>query len=65
MTAMDARPAVEPALLRRVMGHVPTAVTVITAMADNGPAGMTVGTFTSISLDPPLAGSSPPAPRRP
>lgn len=56
MTVMDARPAVEPALLRRVMGHVPTAVSVITAMTENGPAGMTVGTFTSISLDPPLAG---------
>ena len=56
MTAMDARPAVDPALLRRVMGHVPTAVSVITAMAGSEPAGMTVGTFTSISLDPPLAG---------
>lgn len=56
MTAMDARPVVEPGLLRRVMGHVPTAVSVITAMADEEPAGMTVGSFTSISLDPPLAG---------
>ncbi len=54
--AYTARPAADPALLRRVLGHVPTAVSVITAMTANGPAGMTVGSFTSISLDPPLAG---------
>lgn len=39
---------------RHVMSHVPTSVSVITAMTENGPAGMTVGTFTSVSLDPPL-----------
>ena len=39
---------------RRILGHVPTSVSVITAMTENGPAGMTVGTFTSVSLDPPL-----------
>jgi 3-hydroxy-9,10-secoandrosta-1,3,5(10)-triene-9,17-dione monooxygenase reductase component len=39
---------------RRVLGHVPTSVAVVTANARSGPAGMTVGSFTSVSLDPPL-----------
>ncbi|MEU2002604.1 flavin reductase family protein [Rhodococcus sp. NPDC019627] len=36
------------------MSHVPTSVAVITATTGGEPAGMTVGTFTSVSLDPPL-----------
>ena len=40
---------------RHVLGHVPTGVVAITA--DNGgPVGMTVGSFVSISLEPPLVG---------
>lgn len=39
---------------RRVLGHFPTGVTVVTAMADDGPAGMAIGSFSSVSLDPPL-----------
>lgn len=40
---------------RSVLGHFPTGVTVITSMADDGePLGMVVGSFTSVSLDPPL-----------
>ncbi|WP_409468957.1 flavin reductase family protein [Streptomyces sp. HC307] len=39
---------------RRVLGHVPTSVAVVTANARSGPVGMTVGSFTSVSLDPPL-----------
>ncbi len=39
---------------RRVMGHVPTGVAVVTALHDGLPAGLTVGSFTSVSLDPPL-----------
>jgi flavin reductase (DIM6/NTAB) family NADH-FMN oxidoreductase RutF len=40
---------------REVLGSYPTGVTVITAIAEDGqPAGMAVGTFTSVSLDPPL-----------
>lgn len=41
---------------RQILGHYPTGVSVITA-ADSGGApvgGMVVGTFTSVSLDPPL-----------
>jgi flavin reductase (DIM6/NTAB) family NADH-FMN oxidoreductase RutF len=38
-----------------VLGHFPTGVTVITAIGPDGtPIGMSVGSFTSVSLDPPL-----------
>ena len=39
---------------RRVLGHVPTGVTLITATTPVGPAGIAVNSFTSVSLDPPL-----------
>jgi flavin reductase (DIM6/NTAB) family NADH-FMN oxidoreductase RutF len=39
---------------RQVLGHFPTGVTVITAINDGVPAGMAVGSFASVSLDPPL-----------
>lgn len=39
---------------RRVMGHFPTGVTVVTSMHDDGsPCGLTVNAFSSLSLDPP------------
>ena len=44
---------------RHVMGHVPTGVAVVTAMTRSGPVGLTVGTLTSVSLDPPLVGFLP------
>ncbi len=48
-------PAIDPALLRETLGHYPTGVAVVTAIAEDGnPAGMVVGTFSSVSLDPPL-----------
>ncbi len=39
---------------RRVLGHFPTGVTVVTAASAEGPEGMAIGSFTSVSLDPPL-----------
>jgi len=40
---------------RSVLGHFPTGVAAITAVgADGAPVGMAVGSFTSVSLDPPL-----------
>ncbi|MHB8692524.1 MAG: flavin reductase family protein [Solirubrobacteraceae bacterium] len=39
---------------RSVLGHLPTGVTVVTAMAADGPAGMAANSVTSVSLDPPL-----------
>ena len=56
MTMTAVRPVFDPATFRRALGHVPTSVCVVTATDDDGPVGMTVGSFTSISLDPPLVG---------
>ena len=40
---------------RHVLGRYPTGVCVVTAVArDGSPVGMTVGSFTSVSLQPPL-----------
>ncbi|HEX9260329.1 MAG TPA: flavin reductase family protein, partial [Acidimicrobiales bacterium] len=41
---------------RKVLGHFPTGVTVVTAAPDGIPVGLTIGSFTSVSLDPPLVG---------
>ena len=53
-TSVPVRESVNPAAFRHVLGHVPTSVAVVTAMVDGVPTGMTVGSFTSVSLDPPL-----------
>ncbi len=46
---------IDPALFRETLGHYPTGVAVVTAVAEDGePAGMVVGTFSSVSLDPAL-----------
>ena len=45
---------IDGAEFRRIMGHYPTGVCAITAMVDGAPVGMVVGSFTSVSLDPPL-----------
>jgi 3-hydroxy-9,10-secoandrosta-1,3,5(10)-triene-9,17-dione monooxygenase reductase component len=57
----DDRPSpTDVAHFRQVLGHVPTAVTVITGIdggiADGDPVGMAVGSFSSISLEPTLVG---------
>ncbi|MEZ0365822.1 flavin reductase family protein [Mycobacterium sp. pUA109] len=53
--AQGALPHVDLQRLRRTLGNYPTGVSVVTAIdADGAPAGMAVGTFTSVSLDPPL-----------
>jgi flavin reductase (DIM6/NTAB) family NADH-FMN oxidoreductase RutF len=47
--------AIDPVLFRETLGHYPTGVAVVTAIAEEGPpVGMVVGTFSSVSLDPPL-----------
>lgn len=44
-----------PAELRKVFSHYPTGVSVVTGLGGDGrPAGLIVGTFNSVSLDPPL-----------
>jgi 3-hydroxy-9,10-secoandrosta-1,3,5(10)-triene-9,17-dione monooxygenase reductase component len=50
----SATPAIDSARFRQVLGHFPTGVTVITATGPDGPAGLAVGSFFSVSLDPPL-----------
>lgn len=50
----------DPFEFRRVMGTFPTGVVIVTAMDPSGePLAMTVGSFVSVSLDPPLAGFLP------
>ena len=50
----SAAPVIDKARFRQVLGHFPTGVTVITATTPEGPAGLAVGSFFSVSLDPPL-----------
>ena len=49
----------EQARFRQVLGHFPTGVTVVTGAAADGPVGMAVGSFFSVSLEPPLVGFCP------
>ncbi|HEY0487867.1 MAG TPA: flavin reductase family protein [Mycobacteriales bacterium] len=46
-------------LFRGVLGQFPTGVTVVTASTPDGPVGLAVGSFTSVSLEPPLVGFLP------
>jgi flavin reductase (DIM6/NTAB) family NADH-FMN oxidoreductase RutF len=56
MSTMTPDPAIEATRMREVLAHYPTGVVVITAPGDPAPAGLAVGSFTSVSLDPPLVG---------
>ena len=52
--------AIDQVKFREVLGSYPTGVCAITALAPDGtPAGFVVGTFISVSLDPPLVGFLP------
>jgi flavin reductase (DIM6/NTAB) family NADH-FMN oxidoreductase RutF len=44
---------------RHVLGHFPTGVTVVTGYHAGKAHGLTIGSFTSVSLDPPLVGFFP------
>ena len=62
MSTTDAATAavgINPGHFREVLGHYPTGVTVVTGMVDDEPIGMVVGTFSSVSLDPPLVAFMP------
>jgi flavin reductase (DIM6/NTAB) family NADH-FMN oxidoreductase RutF len=50
----DTSPSIDSARFRQVLGHFPTGVTVITARTADGPVGLCVGSFASVSLEPPL-----------
>jgi 3-hydroxy-9,10-secoandrosta-1,3,5(10)-triene-9,17-dione monooxygenase reductase component len=47
--------SVDSTLFRQVLGHFATGVTVVSVMGE-GPVGLAVGAFFSVSLDPPLVG---------
>ncbi len=47
---------IDQATFRTVLGHFPTGVTVIAGMDGDEPVGLAVGSFFSLSLDPPLVG---------
>src|SRR3954467_12471360 len=47
-------PDLDPGRLRRVLGEFATGVAVVAADSPAGPVGMTVNSFPSVSLDPPL-----------
>lgn len=51
---------IDQRLFRDVLGHYPTGVVAVTATGQDGqPLGMVVGTFSSVSLDPPLVSFMP------
>lgn len=48
------RGSAPPDLIRDLMRRAPQLVTVVTAFGDDGPRGITVSSFTSVSLEPAL-----------
>jgi hypothetical protein len=54
--AQDENPQIDSGLFRNVLGHFPTGVTVVTATGADRPIGVAIGSFVSISLEPPLVG---------
>ncbi len=49
-------PAFDQARFRQVLGHFPTGVCVVAGVVDDQPVGLAIGSFFSISLEPPLVG---------
>ena len=50
---------VDPQVMREVLGHFASGVTVVTAVTEEGPLGFTCQSFSSLSLDPPLVAFAP------
>lgn len=48
--------AFDSARYRQVLGHFPTGVVIAATMHEGRPHGLAIGSFFSISLDPPLVG---------
>ena len=53
MTESTESAEIDGARFRQVLGNYPTGVTLVTAF-DDGPCAMVIGSFGSVSLDPPL-----------
>ena len=45
---------IDSGVFRNVLGHFPTGVTAVTAVNNGKPIGMAIGSFTSVSHEPPL-----------
>lgn len=58
-STIESQPVMDSRMIRDVMGHYPTGVVVVTGIVDNEPVGMVVGTFSSVSLEPPLVSFMP------
>lgn len=56
MSVDSSEPVIDSGDFRQVLGHFPTGVTVVTADGAERPVGVAIGSFASISLDPPLVG---------
>jgi flavin reductase (DIM6/NTAB) family NADH-FMN oxidoreductase RutF len=50
----QARSGFDESRFRQVLSHYPTGVAVVTAHTDEGHLGMVIGSFTSVSMRPPL-----------
>jgi flavin reductase (DIM6/NTAB) family NADH-FMN oxidoreductase RutF len=58
--APDGAPSiVDPRVMREVLGHFASGVTVVTALTGEGAIGFTCQSFSSLSLDPPLVAFAP------
>ncbi|WP_132994184.1 flavin reductase family protein [Gordonia zhaorongruii] len=53
-TSLESSPVADPVQLRRVFSHFPSGLAVVAALGPDGPAGLLVSSFTSVSLEPPL-----------
>lgn len=56
MSSDSTTTAIDQAHYRQVLGHFPTGVTVVAGMDGSDPVGLAVGSFFSLSIDPPLVG---------
>lgn len=56
---MEERARFDSPHFRRVMGHLPTGVSIVTGRGEDGPSGLAVGSFMSVSLEPPLVAVCP------
>lgn len=51
--------AIDPGVFRSILGHFATGIVLVTVGTGGGSYGMSVNSFTSVSLDPPLVGFFP------
>ncbi|MEP9352025.1 flavin reductase family protein [Xanthobacter sp. KR7-65] len=54
MTTIDLDARLDPRELRNALGRFATGIAVVMAKDEQGPIGVTVNSFSSVSLDPPL-----------